>query len=154
MGRRRIASAVLAWAAAGQALVGLALPFTYPTAPFWAWHRERVAAALYGSASLPPDARPILALFAAMLGGTMAAWGVAVAWLAHRPLRRGERWAAWATATSLAAWFPLDTGLSALHGAWVNVLFNAGAAAAIAVPLALAWPARSAGSTPAPGHSS
>lgn len=137
--RRSLACTVLALAAGGQALVGLGLPFTYRSALF-AWHRVRVAEALYGTAELPADALPILGLFSAMLGGTMAAWGVTVAWLAHGPLRRGERWAGWAITTSLLAWFPLDTGLSAAQGAGVNVVFNIGAALMIVAPLVAAWP--------------
>ena len=131
---RGLACHGLALAFLVQALVGIAVVFGYESALF-EWHRSGLAEALYGRPSLPADALPIMRQLAAMLGGTMAAWGVAMAWVAHVPLRRGERWAAVAIVTSLLAWFPFDTGMSVVHEAWTNVGFNLAATAMIAVPL-------------------
>lgn len=107
-------------------------------AAIWDWHRLRVAEA-FGVADVPPVAVPWVDLFGAVLAGTLAAWGVALAWIAAVPLARGERWAAYAIATSLLAWFPVDTWVSWALGAHVNVAFNVAALAAIVPLLAAAW---------------
>lgn len=65
---------------------------------------------------------------------------IALGHLVAVPLRRRERWAGWAIAIATANWFAIDTTLSAAHGVWINVAFNVGALAMIAIPLAIMLP--------------
>jgi hypothetical protein len=118
-----------------QTAAGYAVAFLHDTALF-AWHQDRVGLALWGSVDFPSEAARFRAWSFALLGGTMASWGVALLWVVARPFARREPWAWWAVVTSLAAWFPVDTALSAAHGVWVNVAFNAAALLMLAIPLA------------------
>ncbi|PRP91715.1 hypothetical protein ENSA5_52950 [Enhygromyxa salina] len=56
------------------------------------------------------------------------------------PLRRRQRWAAWAVAITTLNWCVVDTSLSAAHGVGVNVAFNLVALSSVAVPLATLTP--------------
>jgi hypothetical protein len=94
---------------------------------------------------IPSAAIPWVDHMTAVLGATLAAWAVALAWVAFGPIRRGERWAFACVVTSLLAWFPLDTLVSWSQGAMVNVAFNVAALVSILPLLALAWRARSSG---------
>lgn len=118
-----------------QVPLGLSVALGYG-GPLWAWHRDRTAVELSGTAELGPQA---LAL-AEQLAAAMACWALSMLFVVHGPLRRGEPWAWWCVAASSALWFAVDTALSAHHGAWTNVGFNASAGVLIALPLLLCRP--------------
>lgn len=71
----------------------------------------------------------------AVLGGTMAGWGVTLFALARFGLGGGHRWAWWTLVVAAAVWFAPDTTASAIAGAWFNVIGNAAILVAVAVPL-------------------
>lgn len=123
----------------GQLPLGLSVAFGYRGA-LWGWHRRGVAEALWSAAEVPAEALPLMDQLTAMLGATIACWGLATALVVAIPLRRGERWAWGCVAGSALLWFVVDTGLSAAHGVWVNVGFNLAALVMMGVPLAMIAP--------------
>ena len=58
-----------------------------------------------------------------MLGATVAGWGVFMAFIAHYPFRRRERWAWWCLVTGLLVWYLPDTALSLVYAPF-NAAFN------------------------------
>ncbi|HVO71423.1 MAG TPA: hypothetical protein VMT24_15340 [Aggregatilineaceae bacterium] len=64
------------------------------------------------------------------LGATVAGWGVFLAFLAHTPFKRRERWARDCMAAGIGLWFVLDTAVSLYHRVYFNAL-------AVNVPLLL-----------------
>ena len=108
--------------------------------PMFAWHQERVAEALWGAAQYDASTIAYRSWIAALLGGTMVSYAWAMLFIAAVPLRKRERWAAWAIAIATLNWFVIDTTLSAVHGVWINVAFNASALGMTAIPLAIMLP--------------
>ncbi|HYO55042.1 hypothetical protein [Archangium sp.] len=121
-----------------QALTGYLIAFTLHTG-LWEWHQSRVGLALWGSGTYPAEVRAYRMWIAAVLGSTMTAWAVALLWVVAVPFARRERWAWLCIATSVLVWAPVDTGLSLLHGVYVNALFNVLPIMMMAVPLAATW---------------
>jgi hypothetical protein len=70
-----------------------------------------------------------------VLGATITAWALTLAFIAHGPFRRREPWAWRAAAASVAAWFTIDTVTSLAHGAWPNAALNVVAVIPLALPL-------------------
>ncbi len=128
-----------------QALVGYTVAFAIDT-PLWEWHQSRVGEALWGDGAYGEEVQAYRAWAMALLGGTISCWAVAMIWVVAIPMRRGEGWAWWAIITSTLAWFWVDTAISAAHGVGINVMFNVMALTMIAVPLAMTWSYRGAGS--------
>jgi hypothetical protein len=123
-----------------QALTGYAVALGLGSSIF-EWHQSRVAVALWGNSEFGPELHAYRSWIAALLGSTMAAWAVALAFVVAIPFARRERWAFGCVLASIAAWFPVDTFISWRHGVWVNVLFNLGALVMLLLPLAATWPA-------------
>jgi len=115
----------------GFALFGLLLAVVPDSFPFTFWldrYRERFA-------PISPDQRHF---FSGMLGGTILGYYVMATLVAAIPFRRRERWAWWALAAGLVAWFVTDSVMSLVHGAAFNVqLVNCTTLVAHGVPLAL-----------------
>lgn len=79
--------------------------------------------------------RSYLRLVYGILGAVILGWMLTVGGIVVGPLRRRERWA-WSTvASSIAAWFVLDTGLSLALGYVGHAVFNLVFVLAFAVPL-------------------
>ncbi len=127
----------------GQGLTGWIIALWPDVGPFGVYNRA-VAQVFWRADTVPAEFAAYRTWIWAVTGGTLAAWSFVCAWLAAIPLRRGERWAGHAIWTSLAAWFPVDTGMSAALGNWPNVLLNVVSLAVILVALVWAWPKRSA----------
>ncbi|MBM4343840.1 MAG: hypothetical protein FJ100_10755 [Deltaproteobacteria bacterium] len=125
----------------GQALTGWIIALWPDIGPFGVYNRA-VAQVFWRTDSVPAGFATYRAWIWAVTGGTLAAWSVACAWLAAVPLRRGERWAGHAIWTSLAVWFPVDTGMSMALGNWPNVWLNVGSLAVLVAALVWAWPKR------------
>lgn len=108
--------------------------------PLFEWHQARVAEALWGNVEYHVHAAAYRGWIQALLGGTMISYAWAMLFITAVPLRRRERWAVWAIAIATLNWFLIDTTLSATHGVWINVAFNATALAMTAIPLAIMLP--------------
>jgi hypothetical protein len=116
------------------ATAGIAFVLLYDTAVF-ADGRDGVNAAFWPDTVADPALRRYQHWIHAVLGATMAGWGIAIAALAHWPLRRGEGWAWWTLAASVLTWCVLDTSASAYFGVVYNVQVNIVAALPLIVPL-------------------
>lgn len=100
--------------------VGLVLALAGRTAVLAPWH-EAAAVALFDRSALPAELAPFVALGHAILGGSIVGKWIAAAWLVHRPLAAGQRWAWNALVIGLLAWFMLDSAISLALGATFNV---------------------------------
>ncbi len=123
----------LFWASVATVGLGLMLVF-FQTEPMVGFP-ELVNQSLWGSDAMPAEVVTYHRFVHAVLGATIASWAVAFAFIAHHPFRARRRWAWTALASSLAVWFPLDTGMSLYFGVWPNALFNVSALVFLGLPL-------------------
>jgi uncharacterized BrkB/YihY/UPF0761 family membrane protein len=70
-----------------------------------------------------------------VLGGTLAGWGVTLAYIVLNPFRRREKWSWNAIAAGLVVWFVIDTSLSAYTKAYFNVGVNVVGIVLAGIPL-------------------
>lgn len=103
------------------------------------WWNSQIDPAFWQGSPVPEPARSQLDWAAAVLGSTVASWGLLMAMIVHVPFRRRERWARTSIAASLALWWPLDTAMSLYHGATANALLNVLVLASFLPPLAVTW---------------
>ena len=68
-------------------------------------------------------------------GSAMASWGIFVAFIAHYPLRRKERWAWNCLLVGLLVWFLVDTFITLKFQVYFNAIFNVGLLALVLLPL-------------------
>ncbi|MSQ83348.1 MAG: hypothetical protein EXR77_10755 [Myxococcales bacterium] len=137
--RRNLPCTALTGVMIGQGLAGWLVALCPDSAPLMPYNTA-VAQIFWQTDVAPATLVAYRTWIFAVMGGTLTAWSVACAWLAAIPLRRGEKWAGHAIWTSLAVWFPVDTGISAHLGVWPNVALNCAALAVIVAALAWAWP--------------
>ena len=84
----------------------------------------------------PPEAAVFQRWIYAVLGATMAGWGVCVAFMANFPYRKRERWVWNALAGAIIVWFCVDTFYSLLFRVFFNAIFNTLLFLAAVLPLA------------------
>jgi hypothetical protein len=71
-----------------------------------------------------------------VLGATVAGWGVFLAFMAHSPFKRRERWARDCIAAGIGLWFVVDTAISLYRGVYFNALVvNVPLLVIVALPL-------------------
>lgn len=74
------------------------------------------------------------------LGGTIACCYVLVAFIAHFPFRKKERWARNAIIVAFLFWFILDSGVALFYGVYFHVLvINMFSLVIKALPLIFTW---------------
>jgi hypothetical protein len=88
---------------------------------------------------LGADVQAYLRLAHAVIGAVMVGWSITLLALVAGPFRRGERFAWWTIAGSMAAWFVPDTLVSLTSGFAGNAVLNLGFALLFAIPLAATW---------------
>jgi hypothetical protein len=138
---RDMACTVLAAVGGLTAAGGIAFVFLYNTAVF-ASSRDGINAAFWTEPVVDPALRAYQHWIHAVLGATMAGWGITIAAMAHVPLRRGERWAWWTLLAAVLIWFIADTAASAVLGVKHNVMINIVAVLGLLLPLLAARPPR------------
>ena len=97
---------------------------------------EAMNEAMWGRKARPDEGAAVQRFANAVLGATLVAWSVAIAFVAHVPFRAREPWAWTCVAVSVAVWFVLDTGCSIALGVWPNAILNAVCVVPFAVILA------------------
>jgi len=86
--------------------------------------------------SIPPDARALRGFLMGPLGGTIAGSYAMQVFVVAIPFKRRERWAWHAILWPMLLWFAVDSFVSALHGAWFNiVLINLMPVVTFGIPL-------------------
>ena len=121
----------------GSIFVGLLLVLAPGTEVFRAYERDVVDAILGAGAETASTSR-LMHWLLATCGAGVVGWGVSWCFIAHFPLRDGERWAFSCLLTSLAAWVALDIAVAAWFGVRAELLFVSVAAVLAGGPLVLA----------------
>jgi hypothetical protein len=114
---------------------GLVLAAFNQTAIFDIVFNDRVNPAFWQSAKVGPSVVGFQQWIYGVLGATVAGWGIVMAFIAHGPFVRKEKWAWQALAAGLALWYLTDTAVSAYFEVWINVAFNTALLAALGLPL-------------------
>ncbi|PRQ09573.1 hypothetical protein [Enhygromyxa salina] len=143
----KVADALLVIGFVAQLVLGHAIAFGFD-GPLFAWHQDRVARSLWGTAEYGLEVSAYRGWIQAVFGGTLISYAWAMLFLVAIPLRRRERWAAWAIAIATLNWVVVDTAICLAHGVWINVAFNAVALTSIGAPLAMMIPWLRAGGRP------
>ena len=105
------------------ALFGLGMALLSAT-PLFDVFNDLIDPVFWGDSTLPAEAIQFRGWAYALLGATMLGWGITLAYLAHVPFRRRERWAWWAVALGMGSWYVIDTSASLAFGVTFNALFN------------------------------
>lgn len=114
---------------------GVALALANGTALFGVFH-DQVDPVFWGPAGIPGGAaREFQSWIYGVLGATIAAWGVFIAFIAHYPFRNRERWAWNCLLVAVLLWFVVDTAISLNFRVYFNVVFNAVGLTAVLLPL-------------------
>jgi hypothetical protein len=89
----------------------------------------------WGSQPVPAPAAAFRGWTYAVMGATMAGWGVFLAFMAQIPFRRRERWAWNCFVLGILAWYIPDTSFSLLAGVFFNAAVNTVLLLLVALPL-------------------
>ncbi len=116
-------------------IFGLALAF-FSGSPLFSVFNQNIDPIFWGKTPPPPAYYSFRAWVYAVLGATMAGWGVCVAFMARYPFQRRETWAWNALAAAVLLWFCVDTAFSISFGVYINAAFNTFILVAAALPLA------------------
>lgn len=99
---------------------------------------------MFGSAETPatfsPDAIEYQRVLFRILGGVTIGWCATLTFVTLKPFRAGERWAWYALAVPLAAWFVIDSGSCIVSGFGGNAVLNAVLLAGAIPPLVATRP--------------
>jgi hypothetical protein len=121
-------TAVFAVLALGWAVLGTFDPFGFYEGYMARW--------LFDTDGLPDPAKRAFAFALIPAGATTAAFFVLVHMIVRHAFPRREAWAYRAVVWAVLVWFVVDSGLSALHGAWFNIaIANVPCLLVLGVPL-------------------
>lgn len=90
--------------------------------PFGVWD-SAFARAFYNAPTLSSDVARAKEFILAPFGATAAGYFLLQFFIAKHAFPTRERWAYQAVVVSFLFWFLLDSSMSALHGAYFNILF-------------------------------
>ncbi len=125
----------LRWACFGFAALGVVVALANHLAPF-AVYRQGIADTWFAGA-LPAVALTWVRFSYALIGATFMGHFIMLGLALRHAV--GQRWVLAAVATSMMAWFVVDAGLSAWHGAWFNLwLIDLPSFGLVMIPWALA----------------
>ena len=106
------------------ALFGLATAFFNQSSFFDSLFNSNVDPVFWGTAGVPAASRGFQRWVYAVLGATIAGWGVTLAFLAYHPFRKRELWCWNCILAGMLAWYLPDTLLSLQAGVVFNAVFN------------------------------
>ncbi len=94
------------------------------TALFDLVFNRQIDPVFWGAGGPCRDARSFQQWIYGVLGATVASWGIALAFVAHYPFKKKEKWAWNSVLIGLLLWYVIDTPVSAYYKVYFNVLFN------------------------------
>ena len=97
---------------------------------------DQVNPVFWGDTAVPDSAQTFQRFIYGVLGATMAGWGVFLAFIAHYPFRRQEKWAWNCIFAGLLLWFLVDTPISLTFHVTFNAVLNTLLLALAILPLA------------------
>ena len=103
--------------------------------PLFALFDRQINPVFWGTVDIPGEARDFQKWVYGVLGATLAGWGVFLAFIAHYPFKRREKWAWNCILAGLLVWFVIDTAISLNFKVYFNAAFNTALFAAVALPL-------------------
>ena len=115
-------------------IFGIALAFLGNT-PLFTWMNNLINQAIWGTPALPAEVSVFQQWTYAVLGATVAGWGVSMFFIARHPFAQQERWAWNCLVAALIVWYPIDTFASLYFGVVFNALLNTGLLLLLALPL-------------------
>jgi len=101
----------------------------------WLFDRQ-INPVFWGTADAPGGAAAFQGWIYGVLGATIAGWGCFVAFVAHHPFKKKERWSWNCLITGLLVWFLIDTSISLYFGVYFNAAFNTILLVLVILPLA------------------
>jgi len=116
-------------------LFGLALAVFNQSLLFEILFNSNVDPVFWGLAAVPPASQNFQRWAYAVLGATVAGWGVFLTFLAYFPFHKKELWAWNCILVGMLVWYFPDTILSMLYGVVFNAVFNTLLLVLILLPL-------------------
>ncbi len=111
----------------------------FSRSPIFAAFNRQIDPIFWPAGLTDPAVRAFQEMIYGVWGATVAGFGALAAFIVRVPFRARQRWARDALVVAVAAWFVLDSGISALYGVWFNVGFNSAVLVALALPVGLTW---------------
>ncbi len=115
--------------------LGLIMTFFSQTPFFDAVMNNPVNAAFWNTEIVSEQIRAFQQWIYAVLGMTVAGWGVFIGFIAHIPYKKKERWAWVCIITGMTLWFVVDTSFSAYFRVYLNVALNIGLYLLVMLPV-------------------
>ena len=103
--------------------------------PLFALFDRQINPVFWGTVDIPGEARDFQKWVYGVLGATLAGWGVFLAFIAHYPFKRREKWAWNCILAGLLVWFVIDTAISLNFKVYFNAAFNTVLFVAVVLPL-------------------
>jgi hypothetical protein len=103
--------------------------------PLFTLFDRQINPVFWGTVDIPASAKEFQKWVYGVLGATLAGWGVFVAFIAHYPFKRREKWAWNCLVTGVLVWFVIDTAISLNFKVYFNAAFNTVLFAAVLLPL-------------------
>ena len=103
--------------------------------PLFALFDRQINPVFWGTVDISGEARDFQKWVYGVLGATLAGWGVFLAFIAHYPFKRREKWAWNCLVTGVLVWFVIDTAISLNFKVYFNAAFNTVLFVAVVLPL-------------------
>jgi len=94
-----------------------------PSTSLFAAYNQTIADAFFAGRPLTPQVQQMNHWLLATCGAGVVGWGLAWAWIAQVPLRRGEPWAWWCLSASLGVWVGIDVVTAVAFGVLGELVF-------------------------------
>jgi hypothetical protein len=102
---------------------GIMMAFLNGT-PLFALFNSQVDPAFWGTEGIAENARTFQQWIYGVLGATVAGWGIFMAFIAHYPFKRREKWSWTCLVVGLLLWYLVDTAISLNFRVYFNAVFN------------------------------
>ena len=94
--------------------------------PLFDLFNRQIDPAFWGAGAVGDGAKEFQKWIYGVWGATIAGWGIFLAFIAHYPFAKKEKWAWNCLVLGLLVWFILDTLISLNYRVYFNAVFNTG----------------------------